>query len=477
MNSSLFKRQFILTQKKGFQLRSVWNSNKIGNYSLYSHPDLEYSFCKSTDVELHLLGCMLSYKDYTLSNSDIISKLVQHKSIIEVINNIAEYSGQFVIVYKSRDDIYIVNDATAQAEVYYDDNFSSFASQPKLLKEVLNLEKNCDSEFLEFYNSKIFKQKKNYLGNTTNLKGIYHLRANHFINIKSKEEVRYFPNCKITHLALPIAAKQAVKMLIGYIKAVEHRSKIVIPVTAGYDSRILFLASLETNAKYFICKHKNMDDNHYDLVIPKQLTKIYDKPFEIIPDNENIYADDYEASIDFPRFPDQHGKNFDDSIYLNGNISEIARNYYGYHKNLNAPKLATILGYSNLRLADKFMQSWIDKNRDRFSELGYDLLDMIYWEEKMGNWAAKAKTESAALNRQVISPFNSHELLKTLLSVPRKYRDSYNNKLYDLIIKEMSPEAAKIPINPGRKESIIKFTKQIHIYNIYKAILLRIGKN
>jgi len=97
----------------------------------------------------------------------------------------------------------------------------------------------------------------------------------------------------------------------------------------------------------------------------------------------------------------------------------------------------------------------------------------------MGNWQAKSKTEAHALDRNVLSPFNSRKLLKLLLSTKRKDRVSHFNRLYDLMIYELSGkdnEIMKIPINPSRKKTIIGLMKYFKIYNLSKYIKVKIRK-
>lgn len=94
----------------------------------------------------------------------------------------------------------------------------------------------------------------------------------------------------------------------------------------------------------------------------------------------------------------------------------------------------------------------------------------------MGNWAAKARIEYYALNRDIVSPFNSRGLLKLLLSSHRSLRDSHYNLLYDQLIYELSEadeDLCKIPINPSKKQAVIRVLKRLRLYNSYKYITLK----
>lgn len=471
-----FKGQFLFTTKNDISFD--WSKVKINKYFLYHHPELNYEFVKTEKVELHLLSNFYDWRKHTLSNLEILNALSEANSFEDFLVQQSKYAGQFVLIYKSTDHFILLNDACAQNEIYYNNEFSAFGSQTKILETAIELGPYKEEENNRFFESEVFLKKRLFFGERTHKSNIKHLLPNHFICLNEKKVKRFYPTLPIKITPLAEAAEKAARIIQGTIKAVANRNKIAMAVTAGYDSRVLFLASINLDCKYFIYKHAYMDDNHFDIIIPKKLTGIFEKEFSIIPDlkKEKIkYSDNYINCIDFPRFQTLPSQDFIDHVYLNGNISEVARNYYGYHKNLNAKDFAYLSGYTNSKLIISEYEKWL-KNKPKFQKLGFNYLDMFYWEEKMVNWAAKAKTESNALGKSVFSPFNSRELLEVLLSTKRKYRDSHNNKLYNKIIENLSNEASKLPINPGRKTNIIGLMKNLKIYNLYRHIGIKFQK-
>ena len=241
-------------------------------------------------------------------------------------------------------------------------------------------------------------------------------------------------------------------------------------VTGGNDSRVLFLSSLDEDCQYFVARHRNMSATHYDITVPQKLTKMYGRPFEVIPDKD-IY-EDVTDSIDFPRNIPATGKDFEGFVYLNGNISEIARNFYGFRKKLSPEDLTFISGYHGLKFVTDKYRNWLE-NAALFRTNRYDVLDMYYWEERMGIMGAKEKTTMSALGKEVFSPFCSRDLLVLLLSTPHKDRDYYNNKLYHAIFSELSPDVLKIPINPCLKLNIIRLMAKCNVYDTYRNLGLK----
>ncbi len=470
------RKQFILTQVKS-DFPHFKRQKSIGDYNLHTGKDLEYEFVKTQKREFHLLGSVYDWNRPKYSNKQNLENISKNKNISETLEYCNKYCGAFILIIKFDKSIYIFNDACGQKEVYYDDKFICFASQPKLIGLSIKLEEHTDDEAIKFYKSKIFNQKCIYVGNTTHKKNVFHLLPNHFLSISKNKVERFFPSEYKKEESLESIVEKSSDMLKGYIKAISQRDKIKMAVTGGYDSRVLFLASLDIKCNYYVSKHHNMEDSHYDIVIPKKLTKLFEKDFSVEIDSKEILSKkdtDYINDIDFPRFL-QKEPNATNFTFLNGNISEIARNYYGYLKNATAEDLCYLAGYSKLNFAVKQYSSWL-KDKKIFSKNGYHYLDMFYWEEKMGNWAAKAKTESQALGKDIITPFNSRSLLNVLLGSKRTYRDSHFNRLYDLMIAKLSDnnkDVIKTPINPSKKQYIIKLMKVFKIYNLYRYIIIK----
>jgi len=473
----LFKKQFLLTKEKGFDL--LWKECKINDYTLFYHPDLHFAFSKYEDTEIYMLGDMYDWENPVNSNQNITDSLSTAGSLEAFIESHSMYAGQFMMIYKDRDHFIILNDAASQSEVYYDTTFTSFGTQPRIIGRVTLLKTQSSEEAAMFYSSPAFLSRKLFVGSSTHMENIKHLLPNHYIDLNNKLVKRFFPVSPVKPLSINNAAEIAGKMLKGYIQAIAVRSNIALAVTGGYDSRVLFLSSLGVKCKYFVSKHRNMRDDHYDITIPQKITKIHGKEFLVISDSQEghfIANPEYEQSIDFPRNHAKGGRGFEDCIYINGNISEVARNYYGYFKKLSAGDLAYLSGYKGLTFASMEYQKWLDSSSVLFSEMGYDIQDMFYWEEKMGIWGAKSKTEMNQLGMSIFSPFCSREFLKILLSTPRKDRDSQHNKLYDIIIKKLSPEVSRIPINPCRRQNMIRIMKTLHVYNLYRTLGLKYRK-
>ena len=141
-------------------------------------------------------------------------------------------------------------------------------------------------------------------------------------------------------------------------------------------------------------------------------------------------------------------------------------------KKISAEDLAFITGCKQFSFVVNTYSKWLE-NESLFKANGYDLMDMYYWEERVGIWVAKEKTINNAVGKEMFSPFCSRDLLTLLLSTPHNDRNKCFNKLYHSILLELSPNALKIPINPCLKQDIIRLMTRLKVYNIYRNLGLK----
>lgn len=481
MKDLLFNRQFLLTKATSFPY-STWNKFPISDYTLYTHPNLLVTYQKRDEQELYLIGYAFDYRTPAYTNEEIVNSILDAGTDIkEIIEQTDNYTGQFVILYKKGGELFLFNDACAQREVYYTQDFAAIGSQSALIEKVCDVEAYKEGEEAEFYHSPQFQGKRLFIGAETHKKNVYHLRPNHLLNFSTREQLRFFPDEVVERKPLKKVAADVAEMLRGYLQAVAMRYRIALPVTAGYDSRVLFGASLGLDCRYFVFKHNKLNESHPDIYIPKKLLSVYDKELEVISYKKEVDPElvkIHQESIDFYRPANTaitfngYRQYFKDYIVLNGNLSEIARSFYGKFGKITGDDLAFFNGLEAFPYARKVYQNWLQDNKDIFQKNGYPLLDMYYWEEKMGNWAAKGKTE-ALLGTEFFSPFNSRKMIALMLSVDSKYRDFQRNKLFKQILLNLSPDLLKIPVNPDRKTKVIIAMKRLGIYNIYRRIGLK----
>lgn len=462
-------KQFLLTSKN--EVLYSGPSVKIGGFELHYHLDSEYSCCIKNSKQIHLLGEIFDWQFPHWTNREVLEYLIQTSNTEDFLAALSRFMGHYMLLYKSEKDFILLNDACAQYEVYYDSTFSVFGSQVNSMHQVV-AEPHSELDTALFFESKAFKSKKVFVGDQTQVSNIRHLRANHLLDINAKCTKRFFPNNELVPLDFSFAVKQAGKILKGYVAAMAHRHQLAIALTAGYDSRVLFLASLQLPSRYFISLHRGMSEKHPDVLIAEKLAVLFSKKLEVIKDvpaksNDPDFMQ-YQSTVDFPRKLNRMADECKNHIQLNGNCSEIARSYFGSMPFITGADLAHLIGYSGDRFAIDYCNHWLLSVKAVLQTTHYHPLDLFYWEEKMGNWGAKKRTETNAIGRKIYSPFNSRGLLQVLLSVDRKMRDSHDNQLYKALILHLNQRGLEVPINPFRKHQLIGVMKKLKIYGIYR---------
>ncbi len=473
----MFKKQFLLTSLQ-FQLIENFKEVNIGGYFLQYSNLLQFTTSSRAEKTCYLLGEVFSFETPELSNQEILDALLKTETIEELLIEVSKYYGQYVFIYKDTEHCILFNDACAQSEIYYTTDYTAFGSQVKLLERNTPLIPHDNPEAIGYYNSKEFNKLKLFIDNTTHVKNVKHLYANHYINLKKKSVKRFYPNKKVSAIGVDDAAVKVATMLKGYLKAIALRHKICLPVTAGYDSRVLFLASLGLDCNYFVTRFSSMKADDNDLVISKELVGIYNKGFSIVEDHElkkEDFDSSYEKSLDFPLFltPDQ----VEGRVIINGNISEIGRNGFYYLKWITAKNLNIVNFFELNPFITKQYNSWLKHNKKRLERLKYSLLDVFLWEQFMGIVHGKAKSQNKALGVTVMSPYNSRVLLDIMLGVNRSKRDRLDNELYNAIIAYLSDNneaVMKLPINPSVSKNRYLKIKKWKLHKIYSTLKIKL---
>ena len=300
-----FRRQFLLTEKSVPELES-WRIDKIDRYNLYTHHDLEVTISQSKSIKLILLGFLFDHECPEYSNIDILQYLNSLENFDSVLKASNKYSGGFIIIYKSDTEFKMFNDAAAQKEIYYATDSAVIGSQPVLIKLIAQGTEDDSCEAAEFYSSESFKKKRLFVGDKTNYINIKHLKPNHYLDVTNGNSIRFFPAEKLMTLPVEEVASTAAKMLRGYLSAANHRYKLAMPVTSGWDTRVLFAASQDISGEifYFIFKHFKLHDRHYDIRIPKNLLNKFRADFHIIEYDKHVdehYLSVFQESVDSPR--------------------------------------------------------------------------------------------------------------------------------------------------------------------------------
>jgi hypothetical protein len=440
------------------------------DYDILLGLDLNHAQCVEADSGIFLIGDILDPSQPTKNNEAVIRSLMETKSRKEFIAALIRLSGEYVLMVKQGGEMSIFPDACAQFTCYCAKGLDSFASTPGLLSNEGNMS-------MEALSSERYHTLYASFLPTGSGRGM--LPANHYADLNSGKLMRFFPTAelKVEHTSLDNAVATLAKYLQGLMKALSLRAPLAMAITAGYDTRLLLSAINQADVSYFLYQHPAMPANHHDIVVGQGIAAAKGVERNLINYSETIAEGDREAFArlwqprwnNAARIINGDRKHFAKHIVLNGNIGEIARSYFGKTYPLSGAILAKLLGKKGDPEVIAMMEKWLDSFPH--DALGNEnVLDLLYWEEKMANWAAHSKTEYR-LAGKMLSPLNNHNILITLLGVEKKYRSYYRNKLFEAAIAKMDPRLSKFSYNPDLKSSIIKSMQALGVYNLYKDLL------
>jgi hypothetical protein len=465
--------QYLITRKSTDKLNNFVLS-KVGKFNLYSHPTLEISTKTNGCFELVLIGYCFDYRNADHTTQEVINNLNINCTLSILLDQLRHLSGVYIAIWKKDDSILIIPDMCAFREVYFQKDIASSSST--LINLVNPLQEVTDSRFHQFYKSKLFQSRQIWVGYETSFKDVKRIKPNHYLDLESGLTTRFFPLQSSPPSPFKVASKKASKIVEGILKSATRRGPVMMGLTAGWDSRLLLAASRYSRKDilYFTAFHQ---DSKADLVVSKKMAKGLDLNYIQHQYSNTINAEDFNlASQSLPHFNVNYpgmlntSKFFRNILSISGAASEIARMEFGVIENLTGPKLACLAKYPKHPYPEETYSQWLELNNDHFSKLGYSTLDFFYWEEILGNRTAKTISEAGTLGRAIFPAFNCLELMETLLSVDRKYRQKQNSQLYISIIKELWSEVLKYPINPGLKKRVIHYMQALGVYNKYRTI-------
>jgi hypothetical protein len=107
---------------------------------------------------------------------------------------------------------------------------------------------------------------------------------------------------------------------------------------------------------------------------------------------------------------------------------------------------------SDSPFAKRAFESWMPSESDRH---GYDVLDLFYWEQRIGRWLAANCIEFDVGWQDVLVPFNIRSLIVDLLACDEKHRDKNHPAVYVEIMKSLWPDVLDLPINPRPRRSLL----------------------
>jgi len=104
-------------------------------------------------------------------------------------------------------------------------------------------------------------------------------------------------------------------------------------------------------------------------------------------------------------------------------------------------------GWNQHEFIVESISNWLKETKKIENNFGYYVVDMFYWEQRLGNWQAQSQLEWDIV-QEAITPFNHRELLDIGLGVENQYKCKPHFHLFPMIAEYLWKETLSEPINP-----------------------------
>jgi len=464
----LFRRQFLLGPRE-YLPNAYWESLPLVQHLVLSvHCDLPYYIKRSGDRLVALLGIALDPGHPEFTENDILDALVSDlENIKSLTRKTWPLSGRWLVIFQDSDNTYLFTDPFGFRSIFYsiEGESSWCASQPELIRTQCDINYSTDHNFLEYQHSADFSRMESpAFGSNTIFQSCKHLLPNHYLDVKQALPVRFYPTEELSpKTQFEGIIQESTELLKGIFTAVTTRYESALALSSGWDSRLLLAASRDVQKKilYFVDRKGILEENHPDVWVPGILAKSLSLNFEVRSSElelpgwfVSLLSNNVTGARVLPKSRMIYSKylEHDQKVYLNGNGGEIIRNYYDKTCSYDIGELniGTIIRLIGFQKQYKFIydqiETWLN-DIDFSARENINILDYLYWEQRIGNWGAQFPSEQDIAVEE-LSPLNCRQLINNLLSTPREARAAPDYPVFKAMILNLWPEILELPINP-----------------------------
>jgi hypothetical protein len=296
---------------------------------------------------------------------------------------------------------------------------------------------------------------------TSRFKGVYTLLPSQILNLTSfTVEQRALPE-PITGLSYDELLDKIVERLRFLLLNLSHSGKrILIALTAGYDSRLVLAATSYAKIKVETFTRVTGGTAYSDISLSKKLSRVsgnhhnYIKNTKFLRENEDVF-DQHTAGntghvIKKAFANGQYDFFKKDDLLLSGTLFDVAKRN-GYRKKMDAElNIETIFKAAGLAFDPNSynffaLTKWLDWVEKTPMER-LDWRDRFYLEQRIAGWASSLQQALDLIDADRLLVANCHELISLFLSIPAEQRI---NCLYHVdLINKMCPSLLQYPFNP-----------------------------
>ena len=482
----MHKNQYLISTEKITNPLPNFSEQKFGR--LYIQLESSLPFCKKEihDIEIGIIGIFFDPLRPSLAGEDLLEKSIPFDTDINIfLNRLEKFSGRFVAIFREKDSYYITGDFKHSRKILYSfqHQFSIITSSLNLYYDLFQVKPEYNKKLKIFFESELFRSKEqDWYGNKTIDVNFKKLLPNHYLNIFTKEVLRIpFTQKK---KSLEEVFEINYEILKGSYKYLIHQHKIIQPITAGWDSRILLGASMPYKdlIKYYIFRRPN-NAKSSDIILSQKISKELDLNFSVYdvedfkPDFIAAYkyhnqSQNFLLKVRDIQYHYHNHRNVDKLINVSGVSGNLLRNVFGCTKRIVIDKkelhcLNPYGPYSKITTDE--IDDWYDDALEYAKSNNISLLDIYYIENRAANWGSIYPFEQdMALDE--IDPFSNKSLMFPVLLLNPEYRGFGKNHLSWKLLQRFESSLCNFPFNPHRSAVRMFFYKKYPTNLLYKKL-------
>jgi len=462
-NPLRYRRQFVLGPRPLDEL-ATWRWTRVGaGLFVQVHDDLPLVQVRRNELSLTLLGYIIDPSQPEHSNNAVLRGLaVACSNAREVPAQAAELTGRFVLIVDDGNDTLLFHDPCGLREVFHtiDEVGETWcASQPDRIATPLGIQP--DEVASEFMASVSFRGHHEpwWPGSTTPYREIRRLQPNHYLDLRTREADRYWPNRPLHDIEPEDAAQIVAQLLRSSVRAAAKRFPLALPVTAGMDSRTILAAARGIrNVFHYTAMPHGLDEYSADIRIPRRLLRRLGIEHHVLKcpkSMSDVFARTYRANTTPAH--DSAGAIAEGLLasypmgrtMLSGHCAEIARDTFGISHTAtpDAPAMAELMGLGKNPMAIRCFNDWLENTAPVAEAFDYRVWDLFFWEQEYATWAANCQSQWDIVHER-FTPFNQRGVLRTLLAVDPFFRQGPRYEIHRRIMQILWPDVLEQPFNP-----------------------------
>jgi hypothetical protein len=465
-----WRRQFLLAPGP-IPARPGWTRLELrGGRCLTAHPDLGVAHVAAGGRSVTLLGYALDPERPRDGDEAIAARLLGPSGgWEEVRDRTASLGGRWALLVDDGAAQVLLHDPGGQRQVHHArgrDGLVWCASGPGLLAESLRLEP--DPAALAFMDSRVEVDGFVYWmpGDRTVYREVRALLPNHAL-LLDPGRVERFPS-GAGRPAVPgrparEVLPECVRLLRGLVAAARLRAPLAIPMTAGWDSRLMLALAGEGAREdwLYTLVYPEEPADGADVAVPARLLSrlglahhLISPPAEVdqglkavVRANVSAVKAAYGTDVQALRERYPAGR-----LCLSGDVAEVVKCHFRMPDGAGSPGAAELAAFMLLG-EHPFVLEAFDEWLAGAPRDDAPLLDLFCWEQMAGRWQALIRAEYDVV-QDCLSPLACRRLLALMLSVDEAERRGPAYPMLRALIAALRPEALAEPINPPRRRGL-----------------------